>query len=473
MMTRIHRGVRVTHSASLPLGAASLDGPAPLASGERIASIDVLRGFSLFGILWMNIVAFALPGAAYGDPTVAGGAHGADLVFWFVSQVLVEGKMRTIFSLLFGAGVVLLTTRAEQRGAGVVTADIYYRRTIWLIVFGLLHAYLIWSGDILYGYGIAGLFLFPFRKQTPRFLIIAGLLVLAMIVPKSILEGRRIASVRAAAAAADTLAARGNALTDEQREAQEEWDGMRKEMKPSPAEVAKEIADHRAGYRTLFLRRMDEVSEGESKGYYRFGFFDVAGMMLIGMGLVKLGVLSAARSRRFYLTLGLLGYGIGLPINIFMAAWDVARRFDPAEMFVGYSGYDIGRLSVALGHVAVVMLICRSRLLRGATARLAAVGRMALSNYLGTSLLCVLLFEGFGLGLYGRLARAQLLFVVLPVWLAQAILSPIWLRRFRYGPMEWVWRSLTYWSRLPMRRRFETERAPEGSPDCRVAGTGV
>jgi uncharacterized protein len=454
---------RMNDRESSPLEAASFDGPAPLASGERIASIDVLRGFSLFGILWMNIVAFALPGAAYGDPTIAGGAHGADLVFWFVSQVLVEGKMRTIFSLLFGAGVVLLTTRAEGRGAGVLTADIYYRRTIWLIVFGLLHAYLIWSGDILYGYGVAALFLFPFRKQTPRFLIIAGLLLLAIIVPKSILEGRRIASLRAAAAAADALAARGTALTDEQREAQADWDNLRKDMKPSPAEIASEIADHRAGYWTLFPRRMDEVYEGESKEYYRFGFFDVAGMMLIGMGLVKLGLFSAARSRRFYVVLGLLGYGIGLPINIFMANWNLAHRFDPAEMFVGFSGYDIGRLAVALGHVVVVMLICRSGHLRGATARLAAVGRMALTNYLGTSLVCVLLFEGFGLGLYGRLGRAQLLFIVLPVWLAQAILSPFWLRRFRYGPMEWLWRSLTYWSWLPMRRLSGTETVPRSA----------
>jgi uncharacterized protein len=291
----------------------------------------------------MNIVALALPGAAYGDPTIAGGASGANFIFWLFSQVLVEGKMRTIFSMLFGAGAVLLTRRAEERGGGAQVADIYYRRTMWLVAFGLLHAYLIWSGDILYGYGVAGLILFPFRKQSPRVLIAAGLLVLAVLVPKSILEGRRIETLRAKATLADAATAAGRPLTDEQREAQNQWREKMKEMKPSAAEVDKEIADHRAGYRKLFLRRMKDVSRGQSKGFYRYGFFDVAGMMLIGMGFLKLGVFSAQRSRRFYGTIAALGYAIGIPLNWLIARRDAAAGFDPAEMFFGFSGYDLGR----------------------------------------------------------------------------------------------------------------------------------
>lgn len=443
---------------------------APVQSRERISSVDVLRGFALFGILWMNIVAFALPGAAYGDPTVAGGASGANFIFWLFSQILVEGKMRTIFSMLFGAGAVLLTSRAEERGAGARVADIYYRRTMWLIVFGLLHAYFIWSGDILYGYGVAGLLLFPFRKQSPRLLIAAGLVVLAVLAPKSILYGRHLESLRARAALADAAAASQRPLTDEQREAQTQWREKMTEMKPSRAEVDEEIADHRGGYGKLFPRRMKDVSRGQSKGFYRFGFFDVAGMMLLGMGFLKLDIFSAQRSRGFYAALAALGYAVGIPINWIITQRDAAASFDPAEMFFGFSGYDLGRLAVALGHVAVVLLICKAGILRGLTSRLAAVGQMALSNYLGTSIVCVLLFDGSGFGLFGRFERVQLLYVVLPIWIAQAILSPLWLRRYRFGPMEWVWRSLTYWQPQPMRLDAAVR---EAAPRPAAAGTAA
>ena len=177
------------------------------------------------------------------------------------------------------------------------------------------------------------------------------------------------------------------------------------------------------------------------------------------MGLLKLGVFAAARSRTVYVRMALAGYGVGVPLTWYLARRDAATRFDPAGILLDYSGYDVSRLAVAVGHIGVVMLLCRSGALPSLTSRLAAVGRMALTNYLATSIVCVLLFEGFGFGLFGRLQRVQLLYVVLPIWIAQAIASPLWLRRFRFGPMEWVWRSLTYWRRQPMLRR-----APECGP---------
>jgi uncharacterized protein len=424
---------------------------APVGSRERISSIDVLRGFALLGILLMNIVSFALPDAAYWDPTIAGGATGANLKAWLVSEVLFQGKMRSIFSMLFGAGVVLLTARAEARGEGARIADIYYRRTLWLIAFGLLHAYFIWSGDILYGYGVAGLFLYPFRRRSARFLVLAGAVVLALLVPKTILDGREIETLRSRARLAEAVAATGKKLTVEEAEARRAWADKLKELKPPPSEVAREIEDHRGGYRRLFLRRMREVTSGQSIDFYRYGFFDVAGMMLLGMGLVKLGVFSAARSRRFYLVMALAGYGVGVPINWYVARREILARFDPAAMAYGSSVYDLGRCAVALAHVGVVMLVCRAGLLRGLRARLAAVGQMALSNYLMHSLICTTLFYGYGFGLFARLQRIDLLYVVLPIWIVQLIASPIWLRRFRFGPMEWVWRSLTYLKPQPMR----------------------
>jgi len=179
-------------------------------------------------------------------------------------------------------------------------------------------------------------------------------------------------------------------------------------------------------------------------------------MMLLGMGLLKFGVLSGARPRRFYTIMALVGFCAGIPINVWMALHDAAHDFDPAQMFVGWAAYDAGRMAVALGHIALVMLFVRSGVLRGLASRLAAVGQMALTNYLATSLICTTIFEGYGFGLFARLQRAELLIVVAPIWAAQLLWSRPWLRHFRFGPMEWVWRSLTYWRLQPMRLADES-----------------
>lgn len=428
---------------------------APVSAKERISSVDVIRGVALLGILLMNIISFGLPGQAYMDPTVAGGATGANLAFWLVNQILFEGKMRAIFSMLFGAGVIILTSRAENRGgearAGI--ADIYYRRTLWLFAFGLLHAYFIWVGDILYSYGLVGLMLYPLRKAAPKYLIVAGLALLSVLVPINISEGQSIRSMRAEAAKADADAAAGKTLTDEQREAQKAWTEKLKQLKPPAAEIAKEIKDHRSGYWTLFPRRAREAGNFESVFFYHFIFFDVAGMMLLGMAFMKLGVFSAARTYQFYWAMVLGGYGIGIPVNAYVGYRNIAGHFEPAAMAINFSFYDLGRLTVALGHVGLVMLLVKTGALRWLSSRLAAVGQMALTNYLMHSMVCTLIFNGYGLGWFGQLQRYQLLYIVFGLWTFQLIASPIWLGNFLFGPMEWVWRSLTYWHKQPMRIR--------------------
>ncbi len=434
-------------------------GVAPVAPSERISSVDTLRGFALLGILLMNIVGFALPNNAYDDPTIAGGATGINLAVWAVNYVLVEGKMRAIFSMLFGAGVVLLTSRAEQRGGEGRVADIYYRRCLWLLAFGLAHAYFLWEGDILYGYAVVGLVLFPFRKLSAKGLLIAAAVVLAVLVPKNISEGLHIQSLREKAAAADAATAAGKTLTEEQREDQRHWTEKLKEMKPPASEIEKEIGEHHAGYWKLFMWRQKRVSRYESVGFYRWGFFDSAGMMLIGMALVKLGVFSAARNYRTYALMALAGYAAGLSINCYVAYRNIQIHFDAIGMLFRWTphslfmwlGYDVERLAVALAHVGVLMMICKAGALKWLTSRLAAVGQMALSNYLVHTLICTTLFYGYGFGLFGKLQRFQIYGVVLAIWIFQLTASKIWLRHFRFGPVEWVWRSLTYWKRQPMR----------------------
>lgn len=448
--------------------------PAPVAPTERISAVDTVRGFALLGILLMNIVGFALPGNAYGDPTIAGGATGINLATWALNYVLVEGKMRTLFSMLFGAGVVLLSSRLEQRDPTAGVADIYYRRVLWLLAFGLVHAYFFWEGDILYFYAVCGLILFPFRKLKPKGLVLAGLLVLAVLVPKNIREGLEMRSQYEKATAADVAAAAGKTLTEEQRDAQKEWTEKLKDWKPSASEIEKETADHRAGYWKLYQRREKSVSHDESVGFYRWGFFDSAGMMLLGMGLIRLGFFSATRSYREYALTALAGYAVGIAINSYVAYWNVRLHFEvvPALFrwtpygILNWTGYDVERLAVALAHASVLMMICKAGLLRWLTSRLAAVGQMALTNYLTHTIVCTTLFNGYGFGLFGKLQRYQVYYVVLAIWVFQLAVSKPWLRHFRFGPAEWLWRSLTYWKRQPMR-------LAEPAPSVREAVAGT
>jgi uncharacterized protein len=425
---------------------------APVASGERISSVDILRGVALLGILLMNIQSFGQPGAADDNPRLGkGGANFANVTCWMVNQVLFEGKMRTIFSMLFGAGVIILTSRAEKRGARAEIADIYYRRTIWLMIFGLVHAYFLWEGDILFYYGAVGLLLYPLRKLQPAILLTAGILLLATTVPKAYIGVYETEEMRRKAVEAEEAASAGEELTSKQTAAKEAWRERQKRVEPDDEDIKQELEDHRGGYWKLFARRAGEVVRYESEVFYRDVFYDVAGMMLIGMALMKLGVFSAERSRRFYRLLAICGYGIGVPINTIVGIFAIGNEFDASDFSVwGQIPYHPGRLAVALGHIGVVMLVYKSGYLTWLTRRLATVGQMALSNYFMQTLVCCFLFNGYGLGWYGHLQRYQLLGVVFAVWAVQLALSPVWLRFFRFGPMEWLWRSLTYWKRQPM-----------------------
>src|SRR5438105_1788480 len=164
--------------ATVPVSAVSLSTSAPVSQGERITSLDTVRGFALLGILLMNIVAMSMSLGAYDDPTVTGGSTGVNLWVWAILHVVAEGKMRALFSMVFGAGIVLLTSRLERNGAP--SADIYYRRTLWLLLFGVVHAYLLWLGDILYPYALCALALYPFRKMSAKALLWIGGIILVL-----------------------------------------------------------------------------------------------------------------------------------------------------------------------------------------------------------------------------------------------------------------------------------------------------
>jgi uncharacterized protein len=429
----------------------------PLEATERSEALDTLRGIALLGILVMNIITFALPLASYGNPMsevlakYAGPFEGANVGVWAVQYVVFNTKMMNIFSMLFGAGLVVMGARAAARATGL--AGIYYRRVGWLILFGLLHGYFIWFGDILFIYGMCGLLLYPCRNFRPSTLYILGTVALVISVINGAALGGMLMWFRSMAMEALAAQEAGQELTASQASTIAQWQDSLRNINPSAEQVAQEVEavsggalsalKHNASM-TLFMHMM--------MIFMGYGFH-ILGMMFIGMGLMKRGVFTASRSSRYYTILALVGYGIGLPFVLFGAWNGIQTGFDAvSEMLYGMHLNAVGGVAVALGHVGAIMLLCKSGALPAARARLAAVGRMALTNYLSQSLICTFIFFGWGLGFFGALQLKWLMLVVLAVWALQLTWSPWWLARFRFGPAEWLWRSLTYWQRQPMRR---------------------
>jgi uncharacterized protein len=427
----------------------------PVFGAERIPSMDVLRGVAVLGILLMNIIGFAYPFVASFNPTAGGGHTGINLWIWAVNTVVFEGKMRAIFSMLFGAGMLVLTSRLEQRGAAGDAADVYYRRLLWLLAFGLVHAYFIWWGDILFFYAVLGLLLFPFRRLSGRALVTVGLLLLLVGAGRGFIDWLEIRGVRAAALAANAAAAGGATLSEEQKAAQETWSARARDAQPSAEMLKGETEAYSGGYWQGLRQRAGFLAGMQASALYHFFIFDIGGMMLLGIGLFKLGLFSAGLPARTYWTIALLGFGIGLPIAALAVRSDIVSGFDPVSIARNAAVNAVARVPIAIAHVAVVMLVCQAGVLRVLTSSLAAVGQTAFSCYIATSLMCTTLFYGYGFGLFGRLQRYQLYFVVGAVWVALLIAAPIWLRYFRFGPLEWLWRSLTYVERQPMRRRAD------------------
>jgi uncharacterized protein len=431
--------------------------PEPVSAAERFASVDVLRGFALLGILAMNIVGFAWPGPAYEDPLRGGGFEGTDRAVWFFNHLVFEAKMITIFSMLFGAGLVLMGERAAARGASL--RGVYYRRVLWLLLIGAIHAYLIWDGDILVIYAECGLLLYLFRNKTPRTLIILGVVLMMLIVPLLLGFTAAVDGMKAVTARVDAQLKAGETPGKFDKRIHDLWTKhLQEEFLPNEEQKAKdwneEMAAYRGGYLGIVRHRAFDVLMGQTVGFLLGGFLFAASRMLLGMGLMKLGVFSAERSCRFYTGMVVLGYGLGLPLMVFDAVQLIDHRFDSEYFMRGGVLYNVfGSLVVALGHVGLIMLIVQGGALAWLTRRLAAVGRMALSNYLTHSIVCTTLFYGYGLGLFGQVNRTGLAAIVLLIWTFQLWVSPIWLKHFRFGPAEWLWRSLTYWRLQPMRLR--------------------
>jgi uncharacterized protein len=402
--------------------------PAPVPVRERILALDVLRGFALLGILVMNIQSFAMIYSAYLNPTAYGNLEGINLWVWLVSHVFADQKFISLFSMLFGAGIVLMAQHVETGGSR--PGGLHYRRMFWLLLIGLGHAYLVWHSDILVTYALCGLVVYLFRKVRPSWLSAWGLLAVTVPFLLWLAAGSSMPLWPS-----DAIA------------------GIRSDWSPSPEQVAAEVEIYRGGWLDQMAHRIPTAIEFQTFVFAIWTAWRAGGLMLLGMALWKWGVLSAQRSTRFYVALiaassvlGFLLILLGVTRN-FAADWAVTY-----SMFIGSQFNYWGSMFVALAYVGLVMLVVKTRVLRWLQHALAAVGRTALSNYLGQSLVCTLIFYGHGFGLFGNVDRWQQALIVFGVWGLQIGLSLAWLRCFRFGPAEWVWRSLTYWKCQPLRR---------------------
>lgn len=421
----------------------------PLGAADRIKSLDIMRGFVLCGILLMNITSFGLFGS-YSDPTVAGGSTGFNLFSWYANNMLFEGTMRALFSLLFGVGMFVLLDRLEKKGAGISGADIYFRRLIWLMFFGLIHGYLIlWTGEILFDYALMGFLVYSFRNWAPRNLIIAAAILLSVGSFWSLMEHRSNLKFTETVSLAQKNRSEGKELSWELSDALHKWEI--KERERSPEFVAQYNEKMQGDYFSLVAHLAPYNRKSDTEWPYRWDLWDILSLMLLGIAFYKLKILSAVKSYRFYGIMAAIGYAIGLTVNYFETQSILNGNFS----FLSYSRanitYDLGRVAIAIGHIGLIMIFSKIPLFTWLKNRLAAVGKMALTNYIMHSVICLFVFTGVGFGLFGQLQRYELLYVVFSIWIFQLTFSPVWLRYFHYGPLEWIWRNLSYGRIYPFR----------------------
>ncbi|MDT8758644.1 DUF418 domain-containing protein [Sphingomonas psychrotolerans] len=389
----------------------------------RIAALDLIRGVAVLGILLLNIVSFGLPEAAYGNPRAYGGWHGADLAAWLINFVLFDGKMRGLFSFLFGASMLLVIERAEANGENA--AAVHYRRMVWLLVFGLAHLWLVWHGDILTHYALVGMLAYGLRDLPVARMLVLGTMLIAVstvlfaMVPIAVHRGEDIA-----------------ALT-------------RTFGVPAPAELAREIALYRGDYGTILHARLAEQGTTPLAMLLFYGPETLA-YMLFGMAGLRSGMLRGEWPRARYRRWLLVCWGIALPACAALALHITRAQF--SLFSVTLASWTLTaplRPPMIAGWACLILLLARPG--GPLTRRLAATGRMAFTNYLFTSLICTSLFYGYGLGWFGLFSRWQLYPIVFVVWALLLLWSQPWLARFRFGPLEWLWRSLARWRWQPMR----------------------
>lgn len=349
-------------------------------------------------------------------------------------------------------------------------AELFFRRQLWLLVFGLFNAFvLLWFWDILYHYAICGMILFAFRRLKPRHLLIAASVCLLLITAR---ENRNLYRQKSIIAKGERIAAMDTTkvkLTDQQKEELDAMLGIKNRSKPESRkkEAEKEVRQIGGTYATLYEKRSDQSAQGEMQAMYYFIIWDVLLCMFMGMAFFKLGILQGEAKTSLYAWMTVIGLGVGLPVSYLFLQPDIVNKFDffaTVKQQV-FSFYEIQRLIHSIGIFGLIMLMYKSGWFKWLFSLMRPVGRMAFTNYLLQSLICGLIFYGIGFGLFGKLERYELYYVVIAVWIFEIILSHVWMRHFAFGPFEWLWRSLTYWKKQPFKKKSNLDSSLLSEPE--------
>ncbi len=432
----------------------------PLQQKERIQILDAIRGLALCGILILNMPGFSGPYQWYFNFSIPGESGMLNKVVWYLQCFVFDGSFRALFSMLFGTSAILLLTRLEKSQPGLRAAEIYYTRLIWLLIFGLFNAYvLLWAGDILYHYALCGLFLFPLRNRSPKFLIWLAVFFIAVLTFKEWNTRQENRHTREKGLAAMAIEARKDSLTEEQKEDLSKWKSRldNQKIENQRKETDKDVkAMQNKSYAKVWTHRQPVIREMESTLTYDDLFFDALIFILIGMALYRLGVLTGELSWLWYALFVVIGYSTTGVYAWYMGHWWQQANFDYLTFTdispLSISVYQWRRLATSMAHLGVLVLLWKSGAFGWLIKALANVGQMAFTNYLMQSVICTFIFHGYGLGYYGTIQRYEQIYYLVGVWVFQLIFSAVWLQYFRFGPLEWLWRSLTYWTKQPMRK---------------------
>ena len=406
----------------------------PVPTTERLETLDVLRGFALLGILAMNIRAMAAPFGTYMYPFGLFEYTGANRAAYIFTSTAFDLKMMGLFSMLFGVSVLLYANKATESGRP--PRALWFRRMFWLLVIGLVHSYLIWNGDILVPYALCGLLLLWWVRRLSAAALIgtaSGLLLVG------------------------ALLSIGHGMA---------WDAMSEAdraqemamLMPSAEQTREALDVMLGGYTNLVRHRAPDAFMFQTFVFAVFFFWRCSGMMLLGMGLYKAGFLDGRRTERTYALVAALCLPLGLLLAWYGTVALERIGFGMPQRTVADLWNYTGAILASVGYAAVLVLVVKRGVFGAVRRALAAVGQMALTNYLMQSVITSVLFLGWGFGFAGRLDYAGQLVVVASMWAFQLAFSRWWIAHYRFGPAEWLWRSLTYWKRQPIRR--DTSRSP-------------
>ena len=417
-------------------------------SSDRILSLDLIRGIAVMGIFSVNVVGMAMMERAYFYPPDYGFDGLGDRIMWAINSIFVDGRFRSLFSILFGASMTLVIERAVA--AGRAGWKVHFPRMIVLLAFGVAHYYLLWWGDILVNYAVVGMVAFLFWRLREKWLLLIALALLAFQqLPGFVETFERIAKLEAGQAP--------DATPKERAKAEEILE------QPSQAEQQRAIARDKAKHASVAAHLRGQLTGNAAwrpwQGLLGYGP-ETLMLMLIGMAAYKSGFLTGAWSRRRYAIVAAACLGIDLAVHAIGTYLTLRAEFAPEVYFPWIFTFPSPLHPVgALGYAALFILLFSQG---GALAdRFAAVGRAAFTNYLGATVIGTLIFSGSFLGLYGELSRGEAWLIVPPVWAFMLLWSKWWLDRFRYGPFEWAWRCLARWKWEPM--SFETGSQPAAS----------